>query len=62
MFATISSSGCIGRPRLAGRTIGRKRGRAIANDWRRSITRAIVRNRAISVSDHRPIIRSIGVP
>ena len=41
------------------RTIGRTRGRAISNDWRRSMARSVVGNRATSGGDHRLIVRSI---
>ena len=48
MFATIYSSGRIRR------SIS-KRGRIITNDWRITMARAIVGNRATSVSDQRPM-------
>ena len=48
MFATISSSGRILRSIFT-------RGRAITNDWRISMARTIVGNRATSGSDQRPI-------
>ena len=48
MFATISSSGRIPRSIST-------RGHAIENDWRLSISRAIVGNRATSGSDQRPM-------
>ena len=50
MSATISSGGW-------SLTIGRTRGRAITNDWRRWMTRSVVCNRATSGSDRRPIVR-----
>ena len=50
IFATISSSGRIPRSTYMRR-------RAITNDWRISMARAIVGNRAtIGGSDHRPIV------
>ena len=48
MFATISSSGRIRRSVST-------RGRAITNDWRMSMARAIVGNCATSGSDQRPM-------
>ena len=39
--------------------IGRTRGRAITNDWRRTMTRSVVCNCSNSGDDHRPILRSI---
>ena len=48
MFATISSSGRI-PPSIS------TRGRAITNDWRILMARAIVGNRAASGSDQRPM-------
>ena len=48
MFATISSNGRIPRSNST-------RGRAITNDWRISMERAIVGNRATSGSDQRPM-------
>ena len=48
MFATISSSGRIRRSIST-------RGRAITNDWRISMARAIVGNRATSGGDQRPM-------
>ena len=48
MFATISSSCRIPRSIST-------RGRAITNDWRISMARAIVGNRATSGSDKRPM-------
>lgn len=63
MFATISICDRILRLLLrlvvGHRTIGGTRGRAITNDWRRSIARSIVGNRATSGGDQRPIVRSI---
>ena len=50
MFATISSSGRI-------RRLISTRGRAITNDTKISMVRAIVGNRATSGSDQRPINR-----
>ena len=55
MSATISRSGRIFDWSLA---IGRERGRAISNDWRKSMARSVVGNRETSGSDHRPIVRS----
>ena len=49
MSAAISSGGW-------SLTIGRTRGRAITNDWRRWMARSVVGNRATSGSDHRPIV------
>ena len=48
MFAKISTSGRIQRSIST-------RGRAIAKDWRMSMARAIVGNRATSGSDQRPM-------
>ena len=48
MFATISSSGLIPRSIYT-------RGRAMTNDWRISMARAIVGNRATWGSDQRPM-------
>ena len=59
MFATISNCSKPILRLMIDRTIGRTRGRAIINDWRRSIARSIVGNRATTGSDHRPIVRSI---
>ena len=44
------------------RTIGRTRGRAINNDWRRSIATSIVGNRTTSGSHKRSIVWSIVAP
>ena len=38
------------------------RGRAITNDWRRSMARSIVGNSATNGSDQRPIVRSVTAP
>ena len=52
MSAAISSGGW-------SLTIGRTRGGAITNDWRRWMARSVVGNRATSGSDHRFFRRSI---
>lgn len=63
MFATISICDRIQRLLLrlvvGHRTIGGTRARAITNDWRRSIARSIVGNRATSGGDQRPIVPPI---
>ena len=71
MFSTITSSGRRGLLRFVfgccllvdNRTIGRTHGHAIINDWRISMVKSIMGNRATgsrpSGSNRQPIIRSI---
>ena len=66
MLTLISSSGrdwyFVGdRPSISRLVVG-TRGCVITNDWRMSMARSFVGNRATSVSDRRPIVRSITVP